>query len=416
MIESAGSAGLHVNSSLVKPGTSINLSHEVNHYSAFAMPHGAAKINANAANAANGILQVTADTPLWSFHNEDDIGRLVGGDGTPKTFTLGQEKEVGHVLNIRENGQPLQAHEASPLPLEEWATHAHLEERLPGARMDPHVAAFRTTLGTYHGLENPIHRGEDLLHVKKIQPHASGDYPLHVLPEGDSPEAMWKNYQNQHLREGGVTQKYVGDLYDAETLAAIDARARNPHILQHESSAFQWKPSAVGTKVETLPSEAIPHSAPPAAIPPADGSFFEGLGERVSRRLQGTNIEVPSPTVAVPSIPSSQAVHSAPEVAKPLEEAVTEAATVIHAAPTAAHEVAAAHIPPSVAAAEHSAVGGAEKAAAQAGSWVSRVWKHPAGKAGAIAGGILAVGAAGYWVMRSNSDNKNKSQDSVITR
>jgi hypothetical protein len=44
-----------------------------------------------------------------------------------------------------------------------------------------------------------------------------------------------------------------------------------------------------------------------------------------------------------------------------------------------------------------------------AGSWVRRVWKHPAGKLGAVALGATAVGGVSYWALK-NRERKEKPQ------
>ena len=225
--------------------------------SAFSIHEGAGHVDGMSANVASGIAQVNKETPLWSFHGEEDLGRLRSGDGTPKAYNVGIDKtgNPGGIEFRRNHVVPETPQTMGRNPFGDKSMFAaRMEERFANARVDPHVAAFRTMLGQYHGLENPLHAAGDVVDPRHIN--------LGELPKN------WNDMAAGHLPTGSVAQKYVGDLYDADTLKYIDERGRNTAIRSLESEKFQWKPAAaraVTPTAETVAASATAHVAAPAS-------------------------------------------------------------------------------------------------------------------------------------------------------
>jgi hypothetical protein len=149
----SGSAGMHTNSSLNRVG---RIMEDNRHNSILSIADRTWEVDALSANAANGIVEINSQTPLWSHQGEDDLLRLKHGDGTPKAYGIGMEKSgKPNAVEFRTNHPSPKTPEAmghNPFNGAEIYA-ARLEERVANARIDPHVAAFRTVLGHYHGLE-----------------------------------------------------------------------------------------------------------------------------------------------------------------------------------------------------------------------------------------------------------------------
>jgi hypothetical protein len=225
-IKITGSAGTHTNSSLNPVGRMMederfNSAHSINEKISL--------VDGRSANVAQSINQVNKETPLWSFHGEEDFVRLNSGDGTPKAYNMGIDKtgNPGGIEFRRNHPAPETPQTMGRDPFHgQSLVAAHLEERYANARIDPHVSAFRTLLGQYHGLENPLFTEEQIVDPR-------------FLTSGKMPQT-WADMTTSHLPADSIVRKYIGDLYTADTLEYIDERARNPSIRTLESSKFQW--------------------------------------------------------------------------------------------------------------------------------------------------------------------------------
>lgn len=165
------------------------------------------------ASVAEGIMQVNRETPLWSFQDANDVVRLHQGYSTPNRYGMGDKRPTRkRGIHIRITYPPLPRGTPTETPLE-GAYHAYIEERFPNSRIDPHVLAFRTLLGQYHGIEHPSHTGGKSVSFDK---------------EGEPMPDSWEKLQAAHtpLRAGSITASYIGDLYDLQTLEAIDEQGR----------------------------------------------------------------------------------------------------------------------------------------------------------------------------------------------
>ena len=250
----SGSAGMHVNASLVPVGTG-----ELTGSSSVLSLHGGgAKIDGRTASVAESIVQINRETPLWSHHTQDDFIRLRRGDGTPGSYNIGVDKtgRPGTVEIRRNNIVPRPPAEMGRDPFGgEELMAARTEERIANARVDPHVAAFRTTLGQYHGLEEPIYEAGNVINAKHIS-------------QGDIPKTLEGMAEN-HLQDGSIVKKYVGDLYDEPFLQQLDQQGRNPHLVANklESAQYQWKPAP---SVTPPAAGAVQTPTTPAGAPASD--------------------------------------------------------------------------------------------------------------------------------------------------
>jgi hypothetical protein len=285
----SGSAGMHVNASLVPVGTG-----ELTGSSSVLSLHGGGgKIDGRTANVAESIVKINRETPLWSHHTQDDFIRLRHGDGTPASYNIGIDKtgRPGTVEIRRNNIVPRKPADMGRDPFGgEELMAARTEERIANARIDPHVAAFRTTLGQYHGLEEPIHEASAVINPKYI---SHGDIPKSL-------EAMAEN----HMQDGSIVKKYVGDLYDEKFLEHVDQQGRNPHLVANklESAQFQIKRSPAAVKPEV----------PPATVGAADVSNI--IPPAISAPPAIEPVITPQPQQAIPTPAISVAPSATPAV------------------------------------------------------------------------------------------------------
>lgn len=288
-----GSAALQLNSSLTSAAAHNTDSvlwigeHEIPGTRRFAA------VNAKAANATHGIMEITAQTPMWSFSSNNDIVRLNSGDGTPKHFSAQEGKEGIGAINIRTH-TILMHEEAAKIAPEglDWANRAHLEERMSGARMDPYVAAFRTNLGITHGLDNPMH-ADGLVPIKSI--YIDGAFDGRIYPEGANAQNAWKALQESHLPKGSILHNYIenGTLASG-TLEALEHRAAHTHIMPHESAQFRWSfegnqrsiPAHEAERaIEESMHEAAEKAKLPAAAPKPPNTVHIDMGDAPNARF-----------------------------------------------------------------------------------------------------------------------------------
>jgi hypothetical protein len=242
----SGSAGFHNNISLQ------NINGEK---SILAINDLQSEVDTFTAHLADKTNRMAQETAAWSYHSPEDFVRIQEGDGVAKAFRVGAAKRGGPGIEIRNN-------DIVPDPLDilggaEGYT-ARLENRYASARIDPEVATFRDVVAQYDALKT---RGEI----------SGGSIRVDTLENLGAVPLSMEEVQAIHLQEGSILHKYVGDLYDADTLKLIDDQGRNPWILQHESTKFQFKaPPPAVTNVINASSEEItenigkPHIAAPA--------------------------------------------------------------------------------------------------------------------------------------------------------
>jgi glutamine synthetase len=208
--------GLHVNSSLVQPKPPGSESLLVQN-------RRTGCVDSRAANAIHSLLRVNKETPLWSWHNEDDMKRL---EKALDVFNSGEDKQGGvsirRIESESDNGSDY--------------VQVRLEERFPGSRCDPFVAAFRTSLGLYESLKNPQFEKDRMIDLYLRRWNGLTIRLNQEFNLGDIPETI-EEMEKTHLPPDSVFRKYAGEggFYGEKILDEIDRMAKRPRILDLEN-------------------------------------------------------------------------------------------------------------------------------------------------------------------------------------